>query len=67
MDTFNVKELRESFGLSRERFAHKLGVSSLSIFNWEVRGIRPSQLAVERLRRLKRIAERGRGGPLIQI
>jgi DNA-binding transcriptional regulator YiaG len=49
----NVRELRESVGLSREIFARQLGVSSLSVFNWEAGKTRPSQLAREKLFYLK--------------
>jgi DNA-binding transcriptional regulator YiaG len=54
----DVKEIRTVAGLSREGLARRLGVSHLSVFNWETGKTKPSQLAQEKILRFKRIIER---------
>ena len=58
MREINVKELRHTTGESREVFARRLGVSWLSIFNWENGRTKPSQLAIQRLLHVQRAVER---------
>lgn len=45
----DVKTLRKRLGLSQERFAQKLGVSTMTIRRWESGNSKPSPLAQEKL------------------
>jgi DNA-binding transcriptional regulator YiaG len=54
----SVRELRTTLGLSREAFARQLGVSSLSVFNWEAGRRQPSPLAREKLFYVKQAADK---------
>lgn len=60
MQEINVKELRLRLGLTQERLAQKLGVSLISVHNWERGTRRPSPLAQEALLRWAKQAERER-------
>jgi len=44
-----IRELRELLGLSQERFAARLGVTSPTVNRWENARAMPSPLAVSRL------------------
>ncbi|MBE9216717.1 helix-turn-helix transcriptional regulator [Plectonema cf. radiosum LEGE 06105] len=48
-----IRELRNSFGLSQEKFATQLGVTCLTINRWENGRSQPSPLAMEKQERLK--------------
>lgn len=56
MTATEIKQLRQAFGLSQERFAHLLGVSGYTVQRWEAARYQPSPLAVEKLKDLKRKA-----------
>lgn len=56
----NVKEFRATVGLSQESLARKLGVSWLSVNNWEAGRTKPSQMAQAAILRFKRAIERAR-------
>jgi len=58
----NVKEFRAAVGLSQENLARRLGVSWLSVNNWEAGRTKPSQMACAALLRFKRTVERARRG-----
>lgn len=47
-----VRELRNHIGLSQEKFAAKLGVTSPTINRWENARAKPSPLAVARIREI---------------
>jgi len=47
-----VRELRNHLGLSQEKFAAKLGVTSPTINRWESARTKPSPLAVARIREI---------------
>ena len=49
----NVRELRESLGLSREQFRKMLPVSNRTVRRWENGEVAPSQLAIDRLSQLQ--------------
>ena len=46
----SVKEIREAEALSQEAFARRLGVSVRTVARWESGQVRPSPLALEKLR-----------------
>lgn len=48
MATIDVRQLRDSFGLSQEHFARMLGFSTRSVAGWE-RSSRPGSRAYQRL------------------
>lgn len=56
MESYEIQELRDRLGLSREKFAHKIGVSAGSIYNWENGLSKPTDLALEKLNSLKKEA-----------
>jgi DNA-binding transcriptional regulator YiaG len=56
----NVKEFRTTVGLSQENLARRLGVSLLSVHNWEAGRTKPSQMAQAAILRFKRGLERAR-------
>ena len=45
MDGVQVREIRDSLKLSREKFAHLLGVSFFTVYRWERGERRPSAMA----------------------
>ncbi|MEW6246434.1 MAG: helix-turn-helix transcriptional regulator [Nitrospirota bacterium] len=47
-----VRELRNRLGLSQEKFAARLGVTSPTINRWENARAKPSPLAVARIREI---------------
>lgn len=47
-----MKQLRQSSGLSQEKFAQKVGVSVGTVSRWERGAFTPSSLAEERLKQL---------------
>lgn len=49
-----VRELRERAGLSQEKFAAKLGVTTPTINRWENGRAKPSPLAYSQLEKLTR-------------
>lgn len=49
MDKEEIKKLRKSLKLSQEKFAALLGVTRLTVVNWENGAYNPSPLAVEKL------------------
>lgn len=53
MTAQEIKKLREATGLSRERFAQKIGVSAGSVYNWENGLSSPVFLALEQLTLIK--------------
>jgi len=54
VDGEEIKEIRQKFNLSRERFAQALKVSAMTVYNWENNITKPSRLAQEKLRSVKR-------------
>ncbi len=50
-----IRTLREALGLSRERFAHEVGVTANTVYRWEKKGVVPRSLAV--LRKLEELEE----------
>lgn len=48
----NIKELREKLKLTQEEFAQKIGVSWVTISNWERGLFNPSRLAIEKIKQL---------------
>jgi len=57
----NLNKLRLARGESREQFAQAVGVTSGTVYNWEVRGHYPQTETVrDRLREL--FAQLGQGG-----
>lgn len=45
----NVRELRDSLGLSREQFRKAIGASNRTVRRWENGEAEPSQMALKRL------------------
>jgi len=60
MNGQEILKLRKSMGLSRERFARLVNVSSSSIQNWEKERSQPTPLAEEKLERLAKDIKRKR-------
>jgi len=48
----NIKELRKKMKMTQQELADKLGVTRMSVHNWENKEKRPSQLAKRELLRL---------------
>ena len=55
-----IRELRNSLGLTQEKFAAKLGVTLLTINRWENGRSKPSPLAMEKVELL--LVEMGDSG-----
>jgi DNA-binding transcriptional regulator YiaG len=53
MDSKDVKELRQSLGLSQSNFASKLGMTITTVNRWENGKCKPSNLAAEKLEKLQ--------------
>jgi DNA-binding transcriptional regulator YiaG len=49
MTAQEIKGIRISLGLTQDKFAYKLGVSSSTINFWETGRVSPSPLALEKL------------------
>lgn len=49
-----IKRLRLKLGLTQERFAHRLGVTFVTVNRWESGNAKPSPLAIQEINRLKR-------------
>lgn len=47
-----IKKLRQSLGLSQEKFAQKIGVSRATVAKWEAGDFKPSPLAMMQIERL---------------
>jgi DNA-binding transcriptional regulator YiaG len=55
-----IREIRESVGLSQEKFASRLGVSSPTIRRWENGRTKPSPLALKQIEGLlRKLGDRG--------
>ncbi|MEO0686780.1 MAG: helix-turn-helix transcriptional regulator [Cyanobacteria bacterium J06649_11] len=55
-----IRELRNSLGLTQDKFAAKLGVTLLTINRWENGRSKPSPLAMEKVEKLLfEMGERG--------
>jgi transcriptional regulator with XRE-family HTH domain len=52
--SYLVRELRERIGLTQEKFAAKLGVTTPTINRWENGRARPSPLALGQIEKLTR-------------
>jgi len=52
MNKTEIKELRQKLGLSQERFGQQIGVSFVTVNNWEAGRTKPSPLALEKLKQL---------------
>ena len=49
-----VKELRAKVGLTQEDFAHLLGVTTVTIHNWESGKTKPSRMARKLLEEIEK-------------
>lgn len=56
-ETFNIRSLRTSLGLTQDAFAHALEMSSASVARWEEKRSRPTPAFHFRLRRLAQVIE----------
>lgn len=54
MSPIDIKELRRSLGLTQQALAELLGVSFATLNRWEKGRVAPSQMALEKLRRLRK-------------
>ena len=52
MNGIQVKEIRDSLGLSREAFARRLGISFFTVWKWEKGKAKPSPMAVKLLKQI---------------
>jgi putative transcriptional regulator len=52
MEVTRIRELRESFVLSQEALARKLGVAVRTVARWESGASRPSPLAIEKINQI---------------
>lgn len=52
MNSNDIKEIREKLGLTQEALAHVLGVSFQTINRWEKGLFNPSNLALEKIKKL---------------
>jgi DNA-binding transcriptional regulator YiaG len=53
MEPEKIIEMRKSLGLSQESFAHRVGVSWVTVNRWENGYQKPSPLAVEKILRVQ--------------
>lgn len=53
-----IIRLREAMELTQEQFAAKLDVSKMTVSRWECGRMRPSKVAVEKIRKLQHKAQR---------
>lgn len=58
MKADEIKNIRESLGLTQREFAQKLGVTPLTISHWETGSRRPSSLAVKAILMLEKIEKK---------
>jgi DNA-binding transcriptional regulator YiaG len=59
MQAKEIKKLRDSLGLTQEKFARLLNVTTTSINRWENGVAKPSSMAMEKIEAVK---ERGKDG-----
>lgn len=52
MEASEIKELRARLGLTQESIAHQLGVSYQTVNRWENGLTKPSNMAIEKLKKL---------------
>lgn len=52
----NIKSFRKKYNLSREDLASKIGVSYMTIYRWEKKGLikKPNKVIQEKLKRIMR-------------
>lgn len=56
-----IRELRQTLGLTQEKFAAKLGVTFPTVNRWENKHAKPSPLAMEKIEALaKRLGRAGK-------
>lgn len=60
MERFDVKALREKYGLSQLQLAERLGLTERSVRRWEIEQINPAPNAVRQLERVKRELKQAR-------
>jgi len=49
----DIKAIRKKLGLTQEALAKKLGVTRMTVYNWETKKKKPSNLAKRQLSRLE--------------
>jgi DNA-binding transcriptional regulator YiaG len=62
-----IKKLRKNLGLSQEHFAHKLGVSVGTVCRWEGGKVKPSPLALEKLKEVGRFGRHLQGREITDV
>ena len=50
----DVKKIRESYGLTQEEFAHKIGVTGATIHRWEAGKAKPHKFFLRVLARMEK-------------
>jgi putative transcriptional regulator len=60
MTPFEIKALRQRLGWSQQKFANELKVGLMTVSRWERSKTKPSPLALEKLKQLKRSVETGK-------
>ena len=53
MSPEEIRELRTRMGLSQDKFARKIGVTQVTVYNWEKGRTEPSELAQNYLKLLR--------------
>lgn len=49
-----IKTLRNALNLTQEQFARKIGVTTVTVNRWEMQGVKPSRLAINRMNTLNK-------------
>ena len=58
MDREQIRQLRDSLGLTQEEFSHRLSVSVRTVARWEAGKGKPTRLALRALARLAKSSRR---------
>lgn len=53
MSPEEIRTIRKALGMTQEQFAHAIGVTCGTVNRWE-KGIKPSKLAIEKMKSLKK-------------
>ena len=61
MNGQEIKQIRAKLGMTQAEFGKKLGVWNVTVARWETGGVKPSPLAVARIKELAATIKKNRG------
>ena len=58
MNGSEIRDLRRALKLTQEEFANKIGVAQVTVARWETNAVKPSPLALARIKELASVVKR---------